>query len=124
MIKKISLGLLGFLLSTVLLGFGINILLSRLMPSVLGIYEGEILDYTLLFHGETYLYGAVVSILLILVVMLFARPSAAKDRKLMKSKAENFESNLENSRFMTEKERSLPPLSPDIPIPAFALRTG
>ena len=105
MVKKIVLGVLGFLLGTVLLGFGINVLVLRFLPSLLGTYEGPILDYGLLFRGDTYLYGAAVSALLILVFVLFARPSAGKAKKLMKSKAENFESNLENSRFMTEKER-------------------
>lgn len=105
MIKKIGLGILGFLLSTILLGFGISILIFRLVPSLLGTYEGKIVDYTFLFQGRTYLYGAVVTILLIFMAVLFSRPSSARSKKLMKSKAENFESNLENSRFMTEKER-------------------
>lgn len=103
--KKIVLGFLGFLLGTVLLGFGINVLILRLLPSLFGMYQGPILDYSLLFRADTYLYGAAVSALFILIFMLFARPSAKNARKLMKSKAENFESNLENSRFMTEKER-------------------
>ncbi len=103
--KKIVLGVLGFLLGTVLLGFGINVLILRLLPSLFGMYQGPILDYSLLFRADTYLYGAGVSALFILIFMLFARPSAKNARKLMRSKAENFESNLENSRFMTEKER-------------------
>ncbi len=106
MIKKIAAGVIGFLCSTVLLGFGAHVLLSRWLPSLMGAYEGEILDYSLLFSGKTYLYGAVLTLLLVLVFVLFSRPSAARSKKLMKSKAENFESNLENSRFMTEKERN------------------
>ena len=105
MMKKIAAGLLGFLLSTLLLGFGGSILLFRFLPASLGMYEGEIVDYSLLFYGKTYLLGAAVTVLLVLIYLLFARPSAARAKKLMKSKAENFESNLENSRFMTEKER-------------------
>ena len=94
--KKIVLGVLGFLLGTVLLGFGINVLILRLLPSLFGMYQGPILDYSLLFRADTYLYGAGVSALFILIFMLFARPSAKNARKLMRSKAENFESNLEN----------------------------
>lgn len=105
MIKKIGLGVLGFLLGTVLLGWGINILVLRLIPFLFGLYAGPLLDGGLLFRVDTYLYGAAVSALLILLFALFARPSAGQAKKLMKSKAENFESNLENSRFMTEKER-------------------
>ncbi len=103
--KKIVPGVLGFLLGTVLLGFGANVLILRFLPSLFGMYQGPILDYGLLFRGDTYLYGAAISALFILIFMLFAKPSAKNARKLMKSKAENFESNLENSRFMTEKER-------------------
>lgn len=105
MIKKIGLGALGFVFGTVLLGFGANVLIARLVPSLLGIYEGKVLDFGLLLDGMTYLYGAVLTVLLFLVFLLFAKPSTAKSKKLMQSKAENFESNLENSRFMTEKER-------------------
>lgn len=105
MIKKICLGVAGFLLGTILLGFGINVLAQRWVPSLLGLYDGAILDYSLLFRGDTYLYGAAASALLILLAVLFARPSSGRAKKLMKSKAQNFESNLENSRFMTEKER-------------------
>ena len=53
MIKKISLGILGFCLGTVLLGFGANVLIQRLMPSLMGLYEGEILDYGLLDRKST-----------------------------------------------------------------------
>lgn len=105
MIKKVILGILGFLLGTILVGFGASCLILRLVPSLLGLYDGEILDYSLLFRGETYLYGAALSALVVLIGLLFSRPSAKQARKLMKSKAENFESNLENSRFMTDKER-------------------
>ena len=42
MIKKIGLGALGFVLGTVLLGFGANVLVARLVPSLLGIYEGNV----------------------------------------------------------------------------------
>ncbi len=105
MIKKIGLGILGFILGTILIGFGVNVLILRLAPSLLGVYEGEVLDYSLLFRGDTYLYGGALTALLVLLAVLFARPSAGRAKKLMKSKAENFESNLENSRFMTEKER-------------------
>ena len=58
---------------------------------------------------EKIIYGAVfvvaVIMLIVLLVLVFAKPSAKKAKKLMKNKVENFESNLENSRFMTEKER-------------------
>ncbi len=46
-----------------------------------------------------------VIMLIVLLVLVFSKPSAKKAKKLMKNKVESFDSNLENSRFMTEKER-------------------
>ena len=105
MVKKIAIGVLAFLLGTVLLGFGISVLLWRLIPSLLGVYEGSIVDYSLIFRLDTYLYGACVIALGFLLYFMFKRPSAKSAKKMMKGKAENFDSNLENSRFMTEKEK-------------------
>lgn len=82
MVKKIVLGVLGFLLGTAFLGFIINVLILRLLPSLFGMYEGQIMDYRLLFRGDTYLYGAVVSALFLLIFALFARPSAKKPEAL------------------------------------------
>ena len=105
MVKKIAIGAVAFLLGTILLGFGINTLFSCVVPSLLGIYEGSMIDYSLLFRLNTYLYGAGCCALIILLYLLFRRPTAKNAKKMMKGKAENFESNLENSRFMTEKEK-------------------
>ena len=105
MVKKIAIGILAFLLGTILLGFGISTLIWRVIPSLFGLYEGSLIDYSLLFRLDTYLYGAGVCVLAILLYFLFKRPSAKSAKKMMKGKAENFDSNLENSRFMTEKEK-------------------
>lgn len=105
MVKKIAIGVLAFLLGTILLGFGINTIFSCVVPSLLGIYEGSMIDYSLLFRLDTYLYGAGACALIVLLVLLFRRPSAKRSKNLMKNKVENFDSNLENSRFMTEKEK-------------------
>ncbi len=104
MLVKILIGVLVFLLSTILTGFGANILMQRLLPSALGAYNGPIVDYALLFQLDTYLLGAALTALLFVVYMVFRR-NYKYARKVMKRKVENFESNLENSRFMTEKER-------------------
>ena len=105
MVKKIVIGVLFFLLGTILLGFGINTIFSCVVPSLLGIYEGSMIDYSLLFRLDTYVYGAGCCALIVLLYMLFRKPTAKRARKLMKNKVENFDSNLENSRFMTEKEK-------------------
>lgn len=105
MVKKIILGVIGGLCSTILLGFGLNTLLQKVFPSLLGFDVGGMIDISLLFRLDTYGLGLAATVLIVLILMLFSRPSAKKAKKIMKSKVENFESNLENSRFMTEKER-------------------
>ncbi len=105
MIKKIGGIAAGGLISVAVLGFAVNTAILRVLPALFtGEFSG-IFDPLLLLRWDTYLYGAVVTVVLVLLWLLYAAPSAKKSKKLMKSKVENFESNLENSRFMTEKER-------------------
>lgn len=105
MVKKILLGAVGALLCVIITGFGMNVLFLRALPSFFGVEAGPFLDPSLLLRADTWIYGAAITVLLVLAWLLYARPSAKRAKKMMKSKAENFESNLENSRFMTEKER-------------------
>ena len=105
MVKMIAIGVVAFLLGTILLGFGINTLFSCVVPSLLGFYDGSMYDPLLLFQLNTFIYGAGACALIVLLYLLFHKPSAKKAKRLMKNTVENFESNLENSRFMTEKEK-------------------
>ena len=105
MVKKIALGTVAFLLSTILLGFVFGTLFFTVIPNLITGSGGSMIDYSVMFRLETYAMGAGVSVLFVLLYMVFSRPSTKKAKKLMKGKAENFDSNLENSRFMTEKER-------------------
>ena len=105
MVIKIAIGVLSFLLGTILFGFGINTVISCVVPSLLGFYDGSMFNPLLLFQLNTYLYGAGTCALILLLYLVFHKPSAKKAKKLMKNKVENFDSNLENSRFMTEKEK-------------------
>lgn len=105
MLKKVGLILAGALASVVVLGFAANTAVQKLVPAMAsGDYTG-LFELGLLLRMDTYLYGVVASAVIFSCWILFAAPSAKKAKKLMKSKVENFESNLENSRFMTEKER-------------------
>lgn len=105
MLKKVGLILAGALASVVVLGFAANTAVQKLVPAMVsGDYTG-LFEPGLLLRMDTYLYGVVASAVIFSCWILFAAPSAKKAKKLMKSKVENFESNLENSRFMTEKER-------------------
>ena len=105
MVMNIVIGVVAFLLSTILLGFGANTLLHCVVPSLIGGYEGSMYDPMLFFRMDTYLIGAGVTALFILLYLLFRKPTAKRAKKMMKNKTEGFESNLENSRFMTDKER-------------------
>ena len=50
MVKKILLGIAAFVMFTILLGFGLNTLFLTLVPSLLGNYEGSLIDYSILFR--------------------------------------------------------------------------
>lgn len=105
MIKKIILIALSVLVGVLILGYLAGVLLYQL-PVALGTgnYTG-LFSPSVLLRPEVYLLGVCLLVLIVLCVMLFSRPTARRSRKLMKGKAEGFESNLENSRFMTDKER-------------------
>ncbi len=105
MIKKIILIALSVLVGILILGYLAGVLLYQL-PVALGTgnYTG-LFSPSVLLRPEVYLLGVCLLVLIVLCVMLFSRPTARRSRKLMKGKAEGFESNLENSRFMTDKER-------------------
>ena len=105
MIKKIIRTVLLALLGIVLLGYLTGMLLYCL-PAALETGDFSLLlAPAVLLRPEVYLYGACVLAMIVLCVLLFSRPSAKRAKKLMKGKTENFESNLENSRFMTDKEK-------------------
>lgn len=104
MIKKIRNYLIIFILGTVILGYGVNVLFQQL---------GSILktkDYSLLWQPElfldkdTYLYGFIITVLGILLISIYGNTSAKQGKRLMNSKAKGMDSPLENSRFMTKKE--------------------
>ena len=105
MVVKIILYVVGGIVSTILFGFGLNTLALRVIPSLLGMYNGSYFDPMLLLRLDTYIYGLAVTALFIVLIAVFRKPTAKNAKKMMKSKVENFESNLENSRFMTDKEK-------------------
>ncbi len=68
-------------------------------------------DYALLFKPElfleltTYGYGILVIAFFIVMYFVFSNDSSKKSKRMLKSKAEGIEGALENSRFLTDKER-------------------
>ena len=56
MLIKIILYVVSGIISTVLFGFGLNTLALRVIPSLLGMYNGSLFDPMLLLRWDTYLY--------------------------------------------------------------------
>ena len=66
MVVKIILYVVGGIVSTVLFGFGLNTLALRVIPSLLGMYNGSYFDPMLLLRLDTYIYGLAVTALFII----------------------------------------------------------
>jgi len=105
MVKKIILGIISFIISVIVLGFGFCTMIFRVLPFAMGTYQGKLFDLSLLLNWKVYVFGFAATALVSILIVIFSKPSAKKAKKLMKNKTEGFESNLENSRFMTDKER-------------------
>ncbi len=105
MVKKILLWAVAALAAVAVLGFVLNTLIVNLGTvltegSAAAFWEPELfLDY------RTYLYGLVGVVLLVLLYFLFANDATKRGRRMLRGKAKGVESALENSRFMTDKER-------------------
>lgn len=65
----------------------------------------QLIDFSVYLNSQTWLYGAVITALIVLSYLLFEPASAKKSKRMLKEKAERIEGALENSRFMTERER-------------------
>ncbi len=57
-------------------------------------------------YGATYLYGALETVLLALLYVIYNPNTAKRSRKMLAGKARQVKGALENSRFMTDKERN------------------
>ncbi len=107
--KKFTGYLIAGIIGTVLIGFIITNLLTNLTPAIQTGDYMLLLDWRVLLIPKTYLYGAVASVLLLVLYFVFHIDGTKKANNLMKGKKKGkdggVESNLENSRFMTDKER-------------------
>lgn len=86
----------------------IGLILNSAVTHFSEVLNGNILaifDLWLLADRKTYLYGSVVTLGIVLMTQLFGNDTAKKAKRMMKAKAEGVDSVLENSRFMTDKER-------------------
>ncbi len=66
---------------------------------------GQVWDPAVFLDLTTYLYGGVVTALMVLLYLLFDNNTAKRSKRVLKRKAERIEGALENSRFLTDKER-------------------
>lgn len=105
MVKKIAGIILTGLVMVTVFGYLMAMALNELVPAVVTGNWGLLWNPGLLLKATTWLYGAVVSVMTVLLYLVFRRPSAKQAKRLLKSKADSVDSSLENSRFMTDKER-------------------
>ncbi len=97
-LKKVGIYAALALVSVVVLGGAVAMLLA-FFTSGGGIHPEVFLEAT------TYLYGAIITVLAVLIWLLFDNNTAKKSKRILKGKAQRIEGALENSRFMEDKER-------------------
>jgi type IV secretion system protein VirD4 len=104
-LKKILLWALLVILGIAALGY-ITAALINNGPEILDTQDYSLLwEPSLLLDINTYLYGGVIAVLLVVLYFIYGNDSARRAKRLMKSKAKGVDGALENSRFMTDKER-------------------
>ena len=103
--KKILGYLLPALVSVVLFGYITAVLLTNAAPAVITKNWGLLWAPGLWLKPTTWLYGAVVTVMIYMLYLLFRVDTVKRSKKLLKAKGDSVESSLENSRFMNNKER-------------------
>ncbi|MDR2557979.1 MAG: type IV secretory system conjugative DNA transfer family protein [Oscillospiraceae bacterium] len=105
MLKKIISWFVLAVVAVVVLGYFVNVLIANFTEI------SKTQDYSLLWEPgllldtNTYVYGAVLCGLLVMLYLVFANTEIKRAKKMMRERAQGFESALENSRFLTDKER-------------------
>ncbi|MEF9938913.1 MAG: type IV secretory system conjugative DNA transfer family protein [Clostridium sp.] len=102
--KKVLLYGVLFIIISVILGVVSNGTMNYL-TAVLDGKTVSVLSWSLLADAKTYGYGFGLAIAGILSYELFSNQNGKRARRMMKGKAKAIDSVLENSRFMTDKER-------------------
>lgn len=105
MVKKIAAYAGAFAGMVVVLGFLVNTMLYGIMLLIqTGSFTG-VFHPQLLLQADTYLYGLVVTVLLVMLYLLFHFNTGKTSGRILKNKVKGVDSNLENSRFMSPKEK-------------------
>lgn len=105
MIKKILGYLAGVFASVAVFGYVTSLLLTDLIPAVLYQDWGRLWHPALWLAPSTWLYGAVVTVMVYMLYLVFHVGTVKRAKRLLKSSEDSVDSSLENSRFMTDKER-------------------
>ena len=105
--KKAGIWLLLLALAVTVAGYASRTVLRNVQNFIRedGYYYSAFWEPGLFLDGETYLYGLGVVAVCAVLWLVFKKPSAKQSNRMMKSKAQGIEGALENSRFMTDKER-------------------
>lgn len=102
LVKKIGLYAAAAILSILVLGGLVEMSVRYLQIG--GSISGAF-DLTVYGDTETYLIGFLLTCLLCLLYLVFHSNTAKVSKRMLKSKAQRIEGALENSRFMTDKEK-------------------
>lgn len=103
--KKIVKYVLAGLIAVIVAGYSMGTVLNNLVPAIMNKDWMKLWNPALMLKPSTWLYGAVVTVMLYMLHLVFRVDTAKRAKKVLKSKDDSVESSLENSRFMTEKER-------------------
>ena len=105
MIKKIAGMALGGLVMDIVFGYLTAMALTELVPAAMTGNWAGLWNPGLFLKGSTWLYGLIVSVMVFMLYLVFHKPTAKQAKRMLKGKDDNIDSSLENSRFMTDKER-------------------
>lgn len=107
MVKKIGLYVLAGLVVSGVIGYVLTALMELAPDAIVAGNAAAMWKPALLLQPSTWLLGIVATVLLVVLYMLFGRTSFKTSKRYMKSTGKDaVESSLENSRFMTAKEKN------------------
>lgn len=105
MIKKIIGYIAGGIVAVMVFGYLTALLLTDLVPIILTQDWGRLWNPGLLLKPAVWIYGAVVTVMVYMLYLVFHVGTVKRAKRLLKAKEESVESSLENSRFMSDKEK-------------------
>lgn len=107
-VKELLMKILFYLASAFVVVVFVGLILNSFLTHIGELIHGNVLaffDLWLLADKKTYMYGGLGCVCAFLMFQLFGNDTSRKAKRMMKAKAKGMDSVLENSRFMTDKER-------------------